>query len=74
MTSPASTGADIESGLGEEYEHEPVPAAARKSLFSVSAVWVGFPMIMTSAVFSGIIVYNLASSPASSRSLLATQC
>lgn len=59
MTSSASTEAHSESGLGEEYEHEPVPAAARKSLFSVSAVWVGFPMIMTSAVFSGIIVYNL---------------
>jgi cytosine permease len=59
MTSAASTGAHIESGLCEEYEHEPVPAAARKSLFSVSAVWVGFPMIMTSAVFSGIIIYNL---------------
>jgi cytosine permease len=48
-----------ESGLGEEYEHEPVPTSARKSLFAVSAVWVGFPMIMTSAVFAGIIVYNL---------------
>ena len=59
MTSPASSEARLESGLGEEYEHQPVPAAARKSLFSVSAVWVGFPMIMTSAVFSGIIVYNL---------------
>ena len=59
MTSSASTEAHSESGLGEEYEHEPVPATARKSLFSVSAVWVGFPMIMTSAVFSGIIVYNL---------------
>lgn len=45
--------------LGEEFEHEPVPPSARKSLFSVSAVWVGFPMIMTSAVFAGIIVYNL---------------
>jgi cytosine permease len=48
-----------ESALGEEYEHDPVPLSARKSLFSVSAVWVGFPMIMTSAVFAGIIVYNL---------------
>src|SRR5712672_2769371 len=48
-----------EPGLGEEYEQEPVPLSARKSLFSVSAVWVGFPMIMTSAVFSGIVVYNL---------------
>ena len=59
MTSSAPTEPHSESGLGEEYEHEPVPAAARKSLFSVSAVWVGFPMIMTSAVFSGIIVYHL---------------
>ncbi|CRZ17706.1 cytosine permease [Mycolicibacterium neworleansense] len=47
------------SALGEEYENEPVPLSARKSLFSVSAVWVGFPMIMTSAVFAGIVVYNL---------------
>ncbi|CDO22249.1 cytosine permease [Mycolicibacterium mageritense DSM 44476 = CIP 104973] len=47
------------AGLGEEYESEPVPASARKSLFAVSAVWVGFPMIMTSAVFAGIVVYNL---------------
>ncbi|MEZ0051400.1 cytosine permease [Mycobacterium sp. MAA66] len=45
--------------LGDEYEHGPVPASARRSLFSVSAVWVGFPMIMTSAVFAGIVVYNL---------------
>ncbi|TVY00122.1 cytosine permease [Mycolicibacterium porcinum] len=47
------------SALGEEYENEPVPVSARKSLFAVSAVWVGFPMIMTSAVFAGIVVYNL---------------
>lgn len=47
------------AGLEEEYEQVPVPLTARKSLFAVSAVWVGFPMIMTSAVFSGIIVYNL---------------
>jgi hypothetical protein len=33
MTSPASSEARLESGLGEEYEHQPVPAAARKSLF-----------------------------------------
>jgi cytosine permease len=59
VTKPLSAEAQIEAGLGEEYEHEPVPLSARKSLFAVSAVWVGFPMIMTSAVFSGIIVYNL---------------
>jgi len=54
-----TTTAPAASALGEEYEHHPVPAQARRSLFSVTAVWVGFPMIMTSAVFSGIIVYNL---------------
>ncbi|SEH63797.1 cytosine permease [Mycolicibacterium rutilum] len=57
--STATRPASLEAGLGEEYEHVPVPPAARRSLFSVSAVWVGFPMIMTSAVFSGIVVYHL---------------
>ena len=51
--------AEHHSALGEEYENQPVPESARKSLFAVSAVWVGFPMIMTSAVFAGIVVYNL---------------
>lgn len=59
VVKPASTVAHVEAGLGEEYEHEPVPEHARKSLFSVSAVWLGFPMIMTSVVLAGIIVYNL---------------
>lgn len=55
----ATVTAEHHVKLGDEYENEPVPQARRRSLFSVSAVWVGFPMIMTSAVFSGIIVYNL---------------
>jgi cytosine permease len=59
VANSTTTAVAHESGLGEEYEHEPVPLSARKSLFAVSAVWVGFPMIMTSAVFAGIIVYNL---------------
>ena len=29
--------------LGEEYEHKPVPPAARRSMFSVTMVWIGFP-------------------------------
>ncbi|MFD6821288.1 cytosine permease [Streptomyces sp. NPDC059759] len=51
----AGTTAD----LGEEYEHEPVPSHARKSLLSVSSVWFGFPMNLGNAVFGGVIVYNL---------------
>lgn len=43
----------------DEYEDRPVPSAARKSLAAVSAVWLGFPMILTCAVFGGIVVYSL---------------
>lgn len=45
--------------LADEYENDPVPPHARRSLLSVSAVWVGFPMILTCAVFGGLIVYSL---------------
>ncbi|WP_432519134.1 cytosine permease [Kineococcus sp. SYSU DK006] len=46
-------------GLESEYEHEPVPTSRRRSLGSVSAVWFGFPMIITNAIFGGTIVYGL---------------
>ena len=49
----------VESALGEEYEHEAVPIARRKPLGSVAAIWFGFPMILTNAVFGGIITYHL---------------
>jgi cytosine permease len=58
-------GRAIESGatehkiLEEEYEHEPVPTSHRQSTASVAAVWFGFPMILTNAVFGGVIAYNL---------------
>lgn len=45
--------------LGEEFEHEAVPASRRQSLGSVAAIWFGFPMILTNAVFGGIITFNL---------------
>lgn len=45
--------------LESEFEHEPVPASHRRSWASVAAVWFGFPMILTNAVFGGIIVYGL---------------
>jgi len=45
--------------LGEEFEHEPVPSDRRRGPGSVSAVWFGFPMILTNAVFGGVIVYGL---------------
>jgi cytosine permease len=45
--------------LESEFEHEPVPATHRRSLRSVSAVWFGFPMVFTNAVFGGTIVYGL---------------
>lgn len=41
--------------LEAEFEHEPVPPDHRKPLRSVAAVWFGFPMILTCAVFGGVI-------------------
>jgi cytosine permease len=35
--------------LAAEYEHEPVPAQARRSLTSIAAVWFGFPMNLGNA-------------------------
>ncbi|MEU1984818.1 cytosine permease [Nocardia sp. NPDC019395] len=43
----------------EEYETTPVPADRRRGLGSISAVWFGFPMVLTCAIFGGLIVYSL---------------
>lgn len=58
-TAPSKTTSEDHHRLEEEFEHEPVPASHRKSLGSVSAVWFGFPMILTNAIFGGTIVYGL---------------
>ncbi|GAB2534959.1 cytosine permease [Gracilibacillus alcaliphilus] len=43
----------------EEYETTPVPQDKRKSLFSVTMVWAGFPMIITSAVTGATLVHAM---------------
>lgn len=50
--------------LEQEFEHEPVPLSHRHSTGSVSAVWFGFPMILTNALFGGIITWHLGFWPA----------
>ncbi|WP_025733238.1 purine-cytosine permease family protein [Carnimonas nigrificans] len=45
--------------MSNEYEHEPVPQSARRSLFSVAAVWAGFPMVMIGAFVGGQVVSGL---------------
>lgn len=45
--------------LAPEFEHGDVPQNHRRRWASVAAVWFGFPMILTNAVFGGIIVYGL---------------
>ncbi|MGW0180743.1 cytosine permease [Nocardia sp. NPDC003345] len=50
---------DKHTGLEEEFENVPVPESHRRSVFSVSAVWFGFPMVLTSAIFGGTIAYGL---------------
>lgn len=55
---------EIDHLLGNEYEHVPVPASARRSLFSVTLVWAGFPMIITGAMTGSILVLNMGFSRA----------
>ncbi|MGH3765116.1 MAG: cytosine permease [Pseudonocardiaceae bacterium] len=57
--SSISTAPVEHPALESEFEHEPVPTNHRRSLISVSAVWFGFPMILTNAIFGGTIVYGL---------------
>ena len=45
----------IDHVLGEEFEHRPVPPR-RDEAFSVSMVWIGFPMIITGAMTGSIMV------------------
>jgi cytosine permease len=45
--------------MNSEYESEPVPTTARRSLFSVASVWAGFPMIITAAVTGATLVHGL---------------
>lgn len=57
-------------GLEQEFEHSPVPLTHRHSTRSVSAVWFGFPMILTNALFGGIITWHLGFWPAIAAILL----
>lgn len=45
--------------LEEEYEHESVPLHARKSVWSVAMVWMGFPMILTGALTGSTVVAGI---------------
>jgi cytosine permease len=56
--------AQVDHILGAEYEHEAVPAAARRSMFSVIMVWIGFPMIITGAMTGSILVIGMGFSRA----------
>jgi cytosine permease len=53
------TDEQIENLLGHEYEHEPVPMGARRSAFSVTMVWIGFPMIITGAMTGSLLVLGM---------------
>ena len=63
--------ATVDHALGEEYEHEAGAARHAASRWAlVAAIWFGFPMILTNAVFGGIITYDLGTRAA----LGALQC
>jgi cytosine permease len=65
MSSKANTGIvhnaeeQIDDLLGHEYEHDPVPLSARRSAFSVTMVWLGFPMIITGAMTGSLLVLGM---------------
>ncbi len=50
---------EVDHVLGEEYEHTPVPMSARRSTFSVTTVWIGFPMIITGAMTGSLLVLGM---------------
>jgi len=50
---------EVDHVFGDEYEHGPVPAEARRSMFSVAMVWAGFPMIITGAMTGSIVVLGM---------------
>ena len=55
MTAIRDENATDGSRLESEFEHRPVPLSHRKPTRSVAAVWFGFPMILTCAVFGGLL-------------------
>ncbi|KTG16997.1 MULTISPECIES: cytosine permease [unclassified Guyparkeria] len=50
---------ELDQALGKEYEHTAVPMSARRSMFSVSMVWMGFPMIITGAMTGSLLVLGM---------------
>ncbi|MFC7401006.1 cytosine permease [Citricoccus sp. GCM10030269] len=60
-TSPttSTTAPDAHS----EYENEPVPPSRRRSLLSVTSVWAGFPLVITSSLSGATIVQGLGFGP-----------
>lgn len=46
-----------------EYENEPVPMSRRRSLLSVTSVWAGFPLVITSSLSGATIVQGLGFGP-----------
>lgn len=59
MTTSTAPIDSVDHVLGEEYEHEPVPHSARRSMFSVTTVWIGFPMIITGAMTGSLLVLGM---------------
>jgi cytosine permease len=65
MGSDANTttiqGADeaLDDVLGSEYEHAPVPLSARRNAFSITMIWLGFPMVITATMTGSLLVLGM---------------
>jgi len=55
MNTPTSDSRDLDGVLESEFEHIPVPSSHRRTLLSVSSIWLGFPMVLLCAVLGGVV-------------------
>ena len=55
VSPPVST----EPGVLDEFETQRVPQSHRRSLLSVTSVWAGFPLVITSSLSGAAIVHGL---------------
>lgn len=59
VTERNSRPADMQPDESNEYEHEAVPLRSRRSLLSITTVWLGFPMIITCAMTGSLLVASM---------------
>lgn len=42
-----------------EYENQPIPASARRNTFSIAAIWIAYPLVITPGVVGALLVLGM---------------